>query len=148
MYLIYIYRTYLLQNESPKCNQIWIQLRFIHNWMIINIQWMVPPYLLMPNLYKEPSNRLAMLITFWNMDSTLVFDSSCVVTWWWILWKIGSRWWWNPCKHHWTKHPSQEFFFWSICCGHNKSMSTTFCQNNRSWDIVFFVMWSLQIGIF
>jgi hypothetical protein len=91
---------------------------------------------------------IALPTTLWNMDLTLVFDSSCVVTWWWILSKIGSRWRWNIGKHHWTKHPAQEFFFRSICCSGNKSVATTFCQNNGSWDIVFFVMWSLQIGIF
>jgi hypothetical protein len=90
---------------------------------------------------------VALPITIWNMDSTLVFNSSCVVTWCWILWKIGSRWWWNPGKHHWTKHLAQELFFGNICCSGGRSVATTFCRNNGSWDVVFFVMWSLQTGI-
>jgi len=42
-FLIYlpIYETYLLQNWLPRWNQTLIQLRFIHNWIIMGIQWMV-----------------------------------------------------------------------------------------------------------
>jgi hypothetical protein len=36
-----IYETYLLQNCLPRWNQILTQLRFIHNWVIMDIQWMV-----------------------------------------------------------------------------------------------------------
>jgi hypothetical protein len=54
----------------------------------------------------------------------------------------------KPDKHHWTKHLAQEFFFGSICCSGSRSVATTFCRNNGSWDIVFFVMWSLQTRIF
>ncbi len=36
-----IYETYLLQNWLPRWNQILTQLRFIHNWVIMGIQWMV-----------------------------------------------------------------------------------------------------------
>jgi hypothetical protein len=35
------YETYFLQNWLPRWNQILIQLRFIHNWVIMGIQWMV-----------------------------------------------------------------------------------------------------------
>ncbi len=36
-----IYETYLLQNWLPRRNQILTQLRFIYNWVIMGIQWMV-----------------------------------------------------------------------------------------------------------
>ncbi len=38
---IYIYETYFLQNGLPRSNQILTQLRFIHNWVRWDIQWMV-----------------------------------------------------------------------------------------------------------
>jgi hypothetical protein len=40
----YLYETYLLQKWLPRWNQSWsilTQLRFIHNWVIMGIQWMV-----------------------------------------------------------------------------------------------------------
>jgi hypothetical protein len=36
-----IYETYFLQNWLLRWNQIWTQMRFIHNWVIRGIQWMV-----------------------------------------------------------------------------------------------------------
>jgi hypothetical protein len=36
-----IYETYLLQNWLSRWNQILTQLRFIYNWVIMGIQWMV-----------------------------------------------------------------------------------------------------------
>ncbi len=36
-----MYETYFLQNWLPRWNQILTQLRFIHNWVITDIQWMV-----------------------------------------------------------------------------------------------------------
>jgi hypothetical protein len=36
-----ICETYLLQNRLPRWNQILTQLTFIHNWVIMGIQWMV-----------------------------------------------------------------------------------------------------------
>jgi hypothetical protein len=36
-----IYETYFLQNWLPRWNQILTQLKFIHNWVITGIQWMV-----------------------------------------------------------------------------------------------------------
>jgi len=36
-----IYETYLLQNWLPRWNQILTQLRFVHNWVVMGIQWMV-----------------------------------------------------------------------------------------------------------
>jgi hypothetical protein len=36
-----IYGTYLLHNWLPRWNQILTQLRFIHNWVMMGIQWMV-----------------------------------------------------------------------------------------------------------
>jgi hypothetical protein len=36
-----MYETYLLQNWLPRWNQILTQLKFIHNWVITGIQWMV-----------------------------------------------------------------------------------------------------------
>ncbi len=36
-----IYETYLLQNWLPRWNRILTQLRFIYNWVIMGIQWMV-----------------------------------------------------------------------------------------------------------
>ncbi len=37
----YMHETYFLQNWLPRWNQILTQLRFIHNWVITGIQWMV-----------------------------------------------------------------------------------------------------------
>jgi hypothetical protein len=36
-----IYETYFLHNWLPRWNKISTQLRFIHNWVIMGIQWMV-----------------------------------------------------------------------------------------------------------
>jgi hypothetical protein len=36
-----MYETYFQQNWLPRWNQILTQLRFIHNWVIMGIQWMV-----------------------------------------------------------------------------------------------------------
>ncbi len=37
----YLYETYFLQNWLPRWNQTLTQLKFIHNWVITSIQWMV-----------------------------------------------------------------------------------------------------------
>ncbi len=36
-----MYKTYFLHNWLPRWNQILTQLRFLHNWVITGIQWMV-----------------------------------------------------------------------------------------------------------
>jgi hypothetical protein len=63
-----IYKTYFLQNWLSRWNQRLTQLRFIHNWVITDIQWMVRWWVLVhcghksdvlhPQKWEWVSNRI------------------------------------------------------------------------------------------
>ncbi len=54
-----IYETYLLQRWLRRCNQILTQLRLIHNWVIMSIQWMVRWWVL---VHCDQVNRISVNI--------------------------------------------------------------------------------------
>ncbi len=72
-----IYETYFLQNWFPRWNHILTQLRFIHNWVITNIQWMVRWWVLVHCGYFLPvflENQLELWI-LWETLQWILFYS-------------------------------------------------------------------------
>jgi hypothetical protein len=65
-----IYETYFLQTWLLRWNQILTQVRFIHNWVIMDIQWMVhwcvPTYIItteIPYLHTYNTTPIAGVVT-------------------------------------------------------------------------------------
>ncbi len=68
-----IYETYFLQNWISGWNQILTQLRFIHNWVITGIQWMVHWWVL---VHCGPATTLKAFSgqVFTSVEQLLLFD--------------------------------------------------------------------------
>jgi hypothetical protein len=63
-----MYETYFLHNWLSRLNQILTQLGFIHNWVIMGVQWMVPWRVLVHLAFTHISFNLHDITSVYGQD--------------------------------------------------------------------------------
>jgi len=87
-----MYETYFLQDWLPRWNQILTQLRFIHNWVITDIQWMVRWWVLVHCGPQNSALAISLGTKWWRQwwQTVLEGEISC------------SEWEGSACHHEWS----------------------------------------------
>jgi hypothetical protein len=81
-----VYETYFLENWLPGGVQIWTQMSFTHNWVIMGIQWMVRCWVLVPCGHLQQPAHLRLKRPKLNDCNELNVTWSPMQVWECMLW--------------------------------------------------------------